>query len=242
MCDALSRNPPKELQTILANCLTHGRRYFVDVVELFRDECGYVLQALEEIYKNDAEARKQRLSPDARLIFHQTHSGPIMDELHSWLHRQFEERLVEPNSGLGKAISYMLNHWSKLTLFLRKAGAPLDNNVAERALKKIILHRKNSYFFKTQNGARVGDLYMSLIYTCELNGVNPFDYLTELERHAGELAAHPEQWMPWNYRATLESMKSIGVSSASVPLDSATENRSPELARSAVPLRAAPAA
>ena len=231
MCDALSRNPPKELQTILANCLTHGRRYFVDVVELFRDECSYVLQALEEIYQNDAEAHRQRLSPDARLLFHQTHSGPIMDELHSWLHRQFEERLVEPNSGLGEAISYMLNHWSKLTLFLRKAGAPLDNNVAERALKKIILHRKNSYFFKTQNGARVGDLYMSLIYTCELNGVNPFDYLTELERHAGELAAHPEPWMPWNYRATLESMKRIGTSSASVPLDAATENRSPALAR-----------
>ena len=85
--------------------------------------------------------------------------------------------------------------------------APLDNNVAERALKKIILHRKNSYFFKTQNGARVGDLYMSLIYTCELNGVNPSDNLTELERHGEALASRPEQWMPWNYRSTLEDIK-----------------------------------
>ena len=49
----------------------------------------------------------------------------------------------------------------------------------------------------------MGDLYMSLIYTCELNGANPFDYLTELERHADELAANPSDWMPWNYRATL---------------------------------------
>ena len=123
-----------------------------------------------------------------------------MDELHKWLKRQIDERLVEPNSGLGQAISYMLKHWPKLTLFLRKAGAPLDNNVCERALKKAILHRKNSYFFKTQNGARVADLYMSLIYTCELSGVNAFDYLTELERHGDQLAVHPEQWMPWNYR------------------------------------------
>jgi len=206
MCDALSRNIPKELQTIMANCLAHGRRYFVDVIEHFRDECRYVLDALKVIYKNDAKARKGQFSPEARLLFHQAHSGPIMDELHQWLKRQFDERLVEPNSGLGEAISYMLNHWKKLTLFLRKAGAPLDNNVAERALKKIILHRKNSYFYRTQNGARVGDLYMSLIYTCELNGVNPFDYLTELERHAGELAAYPEQWMPWNYRITLEGI------------------------------------
>jgi transposase len=79
----------------------------------------------------------------------------------------------------------------------------LDNNVCERAFKKAILHRKNSYFYKTPNGARVGDLFVSLIHTCELNGVNPFDYLTELQRHANELASHPDRWMPWNYRQML---------------------------------------
>ena len=209
MCDALARNLPAELETVLANCLAHGRRNFVDVVEHFRDACRYVLQALKVIYKNDAETRKQKLSPEARLLFHQTHSRSTMDELHKWLNRQFDERLVEPHSGLGQAISYMLNHWKKLTLFLHKAGAPLDNNICERALKKIILHRKNSYFFKTQNGADVADLYMSLVYTCELNGVNAFDYLTELERHAGELASHPEHWMPWNYRMTLAGLAPI---------------------------------
>jgi transposase len=206
MCDALSRNVPSELQTILANCMAHGRRYFVDVFDNFEQECKYVLKALELIYKNDAEAKRQQLSPEARLIFHQTHSGPTMKHLHQWLNRQIDERLVEPNSGLGEAISYMLNHWDALTLFLRKAGAPLDNNICERALKKVILHRKNSYFYRTQNGACVGDLYMSLIYTCELNAVNAFDYLTELERHADKVECHPEQWMPWNYRSTLASL------------------------------------
>ena len=93
----------------------------------------------------------------------------------------------------------MLRHWEKLTLFLRQAGAPLDNNVCERALKKAILHRKNSLFYKTQNGARVGDLFMSLIYTCQLNEANPFDYLTQLQRHADQVAASPQLWMPWNY-------------------------------------------
>jgi transposase len=86
---------------------------------------------------------------------------------------------------------------------LRVAGAPLDNNICERALKKAIRHRRNSLFYKTCHGAHVGDLYMSLIHTCELNGANPFDYLTELERHAGEVAANPQTWMPWNYRQTL---------------------------------------
>jgi hypothetical protein len=79
----------------------------------------------------------------------------------------------------------------------------LDNNIAERSLKKAILHRKNSLFYKTRNGAQMGDLYMSLIHTCELNGVNPFDYLTELQRHPEQVKQAPGEWMPWNYRERL---------------------------------------
>ena len=86
---------------------------------------------------------------------------------------------------------------------LQLPDAPLDNNIVERALKKAILNRKNALFYKTLNGAGVGDLFMSLIHTCELNGANPFDYLTELQRHAEELRQTPSEWMPWNYRETL---------------------------------------
>ena len=81
----------------------------------------------------------------------------------------------------------------------------VQNNICEQALKRAILHRKNALFYKTCRGARVGDLYMSLIHTCALCGANPFDYFTELERHADELAANPQDWMPWNYRETLAS-------------------------------------
>jgi hypothetical protein len=116
---------------------------------------------------------------------------------------QLAEHKTEPNSGLGKAISYLLNHWLKLTLFLRQAGAPIDNNIVERALKRAILNRKNALFYKTLNGAAVGDLFMSLIHTCELNKANPFDYLTELQKHSEELKQKPAEWMPWNYRETL---------------------------------------
>jgi transposase len=201
MCDALSRNLPGELQTILAHCLAHARRQFVDIYERFPEPCRYLLEALAVVYRNDASAHERQLSPEARLAWHQEASQPTMDELHTWLTGQLDEKRVESNSALGGAIGYMLRHWEKLTLFLRQAGAPLDNNVCERALKKAILHRKNALFYKTQNGARVGDLFMSLIYTCLLNEANPFDYLTQLQRHADELAASPEVWMPWNYRA-----------------------------------------
>jgi len=203
MCDALSRNLPGELQTILAHCLAHARRRFVDVYDRFPDQCRYFLEALAVVYRNDAVARERALSPEARLQFHQQHSQPALQQLHDWLTRQLEDKLTEPNSPLGSAIGYVLRHWQKLTLFLRQAGAPLDNNVCERALKKVILHRKNALFYKTTNGARVGDLFMSLIYTCQLNEVNPFHYLTELQRHTERLGASPQLWMPWNYGAAL---------------------------------------
>jgi transposase len=201
MCDALSRNLPGELQTIVSNCLAHARRQFVDVYDRFPGPCRYLLEALAVVYHNDATARAEKLSPEARLRFHQEASGPTMQQLHNWLTRELSEKRTEPNSALGRAIGYMLRHWEKLTLFLRQAGAPLDNNLCERALKKAILHRKNALFYKTRNGAHVGDLFMSLIYTCELNQANPFDYLTQLQRHADELATSTEVWMPWNYRA-----------------------------------------
>lgn len=208
MCDALSRNAPKVSPTVLANCNAHGRRHFVKVTPSFPEPCRFVLETLGEVYGYDAEAREQGLSPEERLRFHQEHSGPVMEKLHAWLEAQFAERKVEPNSGLGQAISYLLKHWEKLTLFLRRAGVPLDNNLVERALKKAILHRKNSLFYKTRNGAGMGDLFMSLIHTCELNGVNAFDYLTELQRHAGEVKRNPAEWMPWNYRQALARLDS----------------------------------
>jgi transposase len=206
MCDALSRNTPKltsGVQVLLANCIAHGRRQFIDIAANFPQECSYVLESLGMVYGIDALAREQELDADERLQLHQRYSGPLMDQLHGWLDAQLAEAKTEPNSGLGKAISYLLNHWEALTLFLRESGAPLDNNLCERALKKAILNRKNALFYKSPNGAMVGDLFMSLIHTCELNGANPFDYLSELQRHAGELKHNPAKWMPWSYRDTL---------------------------------------
>lgn len=209
MCDALSRNVPKGFAVILGNCLTHCRRHYVEVAANFTPECQYVLETLGEVYGHDEEARQQGMSDIERLAHHQVHCSPLMDQLHQWGQQQLDEHRVEPNSGLGQAITYMLKHWEKLTLFLRQAGAPLDSNIVERALKKAILHRKNALFYKTRNGAHVGDLFMSLIHTCESCGGNPFDYLTELQRHAAELVHHPARWMPWNYRATLEEAAGV---------------------------------
>lgn len=209
MCDGLARNLPQEFETILASCIAHGRRNFVDLYDRFPSECRHVIEAFKVIYYNDKVAREEGLSAEDRLAYHQTHSKPTMDNLQAWLQRQFDEQLVEPNSALGEAINYLLKRWEPLTLFLRKAGAPLDNNICERALKKAILHRKNSMFYKTRNGARVGDIYMSLIYTCELNQANALDYLNQLQINAPDVAQQPDRWMPWNYRDNFTATKKV---------------------------------
>lgn len=203
MCDALAANVTGDLETIVTNCLAHARRQFVDVAPSFPAECRFVLEMLGEVYKNDAETRREKMTPEDRMRFHRERSWPHVKALRMWMRKQLTERLVEPNSGLGKAIAYMQRHRRKLTRFLHVPGAPLDNNVCERALKKAIIHRKNSLFFMTENGARVGDIFMSLIHTCELSGENPFEYLKALQRHAGEMAAAPSAWLPWNYREAM---------------------------------------
>ena len=204
MCDALSRNPSREFQTILANCLSHARRQFVDIAPDFPQPCQHVLESLSEVYHYDAQAKELGLTPEARLRFHQQHSQKPMDDLQQWMRQPLELKPVEPNSGLGQAFNYRLNHWTPLTLFLQKAGAPLDNNICERALKMAILHRKNSLSYKTQNGARLGDRFMSLIHTCRLCARNPLDYLNALVRHAKEARAEPTRWLPWNYQQALQ--------------------------------------
>ena len=200
MCDALSRNVPKEFETLLANCLAHARRNFVDLVPSFPEQCRFVIEALAKVYHHDKMAKEQGLSAEQRLRFHQDRSGSAMEGLKEWLQKQLNERRVEPNSSMGKAITYMLKHWEPLTLFLRVPGAPLDNNLCEQVLKRAILHRKGSLFFKTQHGAYIGDLFMSLIHTCTLNRVNPFHYLTTLQKHSSELFKNPKRWLPWNYQ------------------------------------------
>ena len=203
MSDGLSHNTAGDFETIEANCNAHARRYFVDVTPNFPEQCRFVLDTLREVYRVDGRARCEGMNDQERLRLHRKENGPRMAMLKKWLYRQIRDKKVEPSSGLGQAIAYMRKHWRKLVLFLRVAGAPLDNNAVERALKRAILHRKNALFYKTLNGAAVGDRFMSLIHSAELAGANPWDYLTQLQRHAELVEQRPGQWMPWNYRETL---------------------------------------
>lgn len=203
MCDALSANVPATLKTILCHCLTHGRRKFKEIEDFFPTECTYVIEQLAPVYKNDAIAKEQNMTEDQRLVYHQTQSAPIMDRLKIWMQEQFDQRTVEPNSALGGAIRYMQNHWAELTRFLSVSGAPIDNNLVERALKLIIRTRKNAMFHKSLHGALVASLLTTLIATCQLAGKNPVRYLMALQDYKSDIFKNPEAWLPWNYESML---------------------------------------
>jgi len=201
MSDALSSNNAAEGGLIRCHGLAHGRRKFSELAEVFPTESAVVVEALKLVFDHDEAARREQLSAPERLAYHQTKSSPIMEALQKWLEQQTAERLVEPNSSLGKAIAYLLGHWETLTRFLTVPGAPLDNNVAERALKLCIRQRKNSLFYATEHSAYIASVLTSVIATCVQAGVNALDYLVAVQEHRQEVFANPSAGLPWNYPA-----------------------------------------
>jgi transposase len=218
MADALSSSKSKEFETILCNCLTHGRRKFADIYRFFMKKCEHVINELKKVYEVDEIAKAQKMTPEERLALHQKESKPVMDALKKWMEEEVSAKRVEPNSSLGKAYQYMFNHWPELTRFLEVAGAPLDNNVVEQALKIPIRHRKNSLFYKTENGALIGDIHMSIVHTCANAKKNPFDYLNALQTYRSLARRNPLDWLPWNYEETMKKL---------APESLERENRSP---------------
>jgi transposase len=199
MSDALSSNNAEEQRLLRCHCLAHGRRKFSELADDFPAESAVVVDALKLVYDHEEEARAKQLSALERLEYHQTYSEPVFTTLKTWLEQQTAERLVEPNSSLGKAITYMLGHWDTLTQVVKEPGAPLDNNTAERALKLAIRQRKNSLFYATEHSAYIASILTSVIATCVQAGVNALDYLVAVQAHRQEVFANPSAWLPWNY-------------------------------------------
>jgi transposase len=203
MADAAAKNWTPAFQSVVCKCLQHARKYFKDARPAFHYQCQHVLDELAKVYLNDDAARE--MTPAQRLSYHQENSLPIMDELKKWMVAQLSEQQVEENDACGRAIQYFLDHYDGLIQFCRTEHAPLDNNLAERILKRAVLNRKNAYFFKTEHGAAVSDICMSLIQSCALAHTNVFDYLVTLLRNARAVRARPSEWLPWNYQTHPES-------------------------------------
>lgn len=203
-CDG-GHNVPKNHDTQLSNCLAHARRKFYELVSVWPAIVTKVIGWFAQIFAKDKWAPSD---PEQRLKWHQEKSGPIMNQMKEYFRELLEKKEIEPNSSLGKAIAYFNNHWEGLTLFLRVPGVPLTNNDTERLIKKAVLNRKNAYFYKTESGAKIGDILMSMIETCALNQTNPWDYLIAAQEHRKDVWQNPGDWMPWNFQIRLRELRS----------------------------------
>lgn len=211
MSDALSSNTPSVMAVHQAYCNAHCRREFFDLRHLKPHEIGGLLDLYSKIWENEAFIKESGLDEEARLLYHQQHSKPVMEQIKTWSLSQQEAKTFEEHSSFGKAIKYLLKHFDKLTRFYQLPGVPIDNNRIEETLKIIIRSRKTCHFFKTVNGSGVANVLTSLIGTGMRADINLFDYLTVLQRHADKVRTNPSDWLPWNYLDTLTATEKIKI-------------------------------
>lgn len=192
---------------ISANCNAHGRRKFHSLLDFYGPECFYFLKEIAEIYKNDERCKVNQYNDLKRLEYHQENSHKHMNNIYSKIDELFDNKIVEPNSSLGKAMRYWKNHKDKLCRFLHVAGVPIDNTLIERVIKSFVLQRKNSYFFKSKASAAILSGLTSIVRTCMANQVNPHEYLNWIQQNWLKVQATPEHYMPWHYTEYIKTLQ-----------------------------------
>jgi len=187
--------------TVIANCNSHVVRKFRELETAFPDAAAFFEQAYAQVFRNDAHCRIQGLTAAQRLAYHREHSLPLMEGMERRARADFDSKTVEPNSTLGKAYNYFLNHYDRFIAFCHTENAPVCNNLAERMLKAFIRQRKASLFFRNTLGATVADILSSLLVTAHANGLNPVRYLEAMLLHPELLRSDPDAFLPWNFMA-----------------------------------------
>jgi transposase len=204
--DASTSNRPADFLVDLQKCLDHARREFYEIRLFHPKNCGFVLHQLGLVYRADKIAKKKKLTPEARLVLHQKVSLPVMQRLKAWGETEIQKKRIEPNSSLGKATAYFLNHYPELTLFTRKINVPLSNSACEQSLKTPIAIRKMAKYFKTVEGAQTASILLSLIQTTHYLGENIFEYLVAIQKHSSDAQKNPNLWFPWNFREQIKAL------------------------------------
>lgn len=208
MTDASNQSLPQKQdleKAVSAVCLgSHAHRKFKDIKGNYPEICSYFTDLVSALYKHEHACEQS--SPRERLEFHQENSTALIEAIYSKIEALFANKEVEPNSDLGKACQYWLNHKEGLTAFLRIEGVPLDNNWGERMLRVIAIYRNNSLFFKTLNSATVLNDLFSLVATCEENKVNAFAYLNWLQKNWKAVQANPACFLPWHFEQDTEAI------------------------------------
>ena len=201
MADALAANNPTndEVPIKRAKCLTHARRNFYEELDNNGSIVLPILKTMGKVWAVEKRCKKEGITGRERMMLHRKESASAMVSLYLEAKKKIKEKELEPVTDLYKAYAYFLRHWKGLTLFLREPDCDIDNNETERMLKRAILHRKNSMFYRCLFGAKVGDVIMSVGFSALQNGVDPFTYFIDLLHHKGQVRKDIERFLPWNW-------------------------------------------
>jgi transposase len=208
MGDASSSNAVTILKIEMCGCNSHAIRRFKDLEEQYPQEVAPILEAYRAIFKHDAKTKADAMTDAERLAYHRTHSRPLFKQMCRDANALFEQRIVEPNSNLGGALDYLLNHQRALGAFFRLPGAPICNNLLERELRLPVRLRDAAPLFRSREGAAIAASLWTLCITALLNSVNLFEYLGHLQRFANDVRMSPNKWLPWNYEQRVDVLTS----------------------------------
>jgi len=177
-------------------CWAHARRKFYNADSTDRTRARYAIKMIRKLY--DLEREIRGLTDAERLAARQERAQPVLEALYGWLQEQ--RRWVLPKSPIGKAISYTLALWPELQSYSRHGFLEIDNNAAERAIKPLVIGRKNWLFAGSDRGARHGAILFSVISSCKLHGKDPYAYLRDLFEFLPTYRGDPAELLPDRYK------------------------------------------
>ena len=184
----------------LLHCMAHARRKFDEALDNDKDRAGYVLREMQKLYAIEKMGRDKSLSKEDLFALRQEQAVPILQNLKAWMMNAYEQ--VLPQSTIGKAISYSLQRWDKLSLYTSDAQLQIDNNLVENAIRPVAIGRKNYLFAGSHNGARRAAMLYSFMGTCKINDVNPFEWLKDILRRIPSHSVNRlEELLPNNWSA-----------------------------------------
>jgi transposase len=172
-----------------AQCWSHTRRHFIRAEDAEPEAAAYALEAIGELYAVEALIREQGLAGEAKRRCRVENAKPVTERLFAWAEGQLAAGAFLPTNPLTKALGYLLERRAGLEVYLSDPDVPIDTNHLERALRVIPMGRKNFLFAWTEVGAKYVGIFQSLLVTCRMHGVNPYDYLVDVLQRIDRLPA-----------------------------------------------------
>ena len=201
----------KKVGLTQAQCWAHSRRNFFEAHKYEPQRAAVALDLIGKFYAVEAKIREEGLSGPAKHAYRTEHTRPLVEKFFDWVEEQFKQQGLLPSNPLLEALSYVRERRAALEVFVDDPDVPIDTNHLERALRAIPLGRKNWLFCWTEVGAQYVGIANSLIVTCRLHGIDPYDYFVDvLQRVAQHPASQVEQLTPrlWKQHFAVAPLRS----------------------------------